>query len=75
MWSTLSVVGTMMVDCQPTGSKVVHIYPHHSNRDANTQLNNSGALKEEEVPLLSSGKENRTSYWSDYGTLSNKVFL
>ena len=50
-------------------------YPHHSNKDANTQLNNSGALKEEEVPLLSSGKENRTSYWSDYGTLSNEVFL
>ena len=51
-------------------------YPHHhSNRDANNQLNNSGALKEEEVPLLSSGKENRTSYWSDYGTLSNEVLL
>ena len=50
-------------------------YLHHSNRDTRTQLNNSGALKEEEVPLLSSGKENRISYWSDYGTLSNEVFL
>ncbi|CAI8046622.1 Copper-transporting ATPase 2 [Geodia barretti] len=43
-----------------------------SERGSKTRLH-SGAKNEEKVPLLSEGKENRASSWSDYGTRSSNV--
>ena len=47
----------------------------HSNTDNKRRLSHSVGLKEEQVPLLSSVKENKTSTSIGYGALSKEVIL